>query len=98
MRVVHESDLLTVLPRSFVAASGLAEGLAMRRFPGALPTIEVGLLWHRRHERDKAQRWLRQTFSEAARSLGIAPTDVPKAARGDPGTGDVTTPVAEGMY
>ena len=66
-RVVHDSDLLTVLPRSFVAASGLAEGLAVRRFPGTLPPIEVGLLWHRRHERDPAQRWLRETFAMAAR-------------------------------
>jgi hypothetical protein len=34
-RVVHESDLLTVLPRSFVPASGLAAGLASRPFPDA---------------------------------------------------------------
>ncbi len=73
-RVVHDSDLLTVLPRSFVNASGLADGLAVRRFPLPLPTIEVGLLWHRRHERDKAQRWLRDTFSATARSQGIVPT------------------------
>ena len=69
-RVVHGSDLLTVLPRSFVPASGLADGLALRPFPGALPAIEVGLLWHRRHERDPAQRWLRQTFAATARALG----------------------------
>ena len=68
-RVVHESDLLTVLPLSFVPASGLAEGLAVRPFPGTLPPIEVSLLWHRRHERDAAQRWLRQTFAATARAL-----------------------------
>jgi len=68
-RVVHESDLLTVLPLSFVPASGLAEGLAVRPFPGTLPPIEVSLLWHRRHERDVAQRWLRRTFAATARSL-----------------------------
>ena len=70
-RVVHDLDLLTVLPRSFVAASGLAEGLEVRDFPGVLPSIDVGLLWHRRHERDPAQRWLRDTFSASARGLGI---------------------------
>ena len=68
-RVVHESDLLTVLPRSFVPASGLAEGLAVRRFPASLPPIDVSLLWHRRHERDAAQRWLRRTFADTARSF-----------------------------
>jgi DNA-binding transcriptional LysR family regulator len=70
-RVVHESDLLTVLPRSFVPATGLVEGLAVRRAPVPLPRIEVGMLWHRRHERDPAQRWLRQTVSDVARGLGI---------------------------
>ncbi|MEO8524818.1 MAG: LysR family transcriptional regulator [Caldimonas sp.] len=79
-RVVHDSELLTVLPRSFVAASGLAEGLAVRRFPGLLPTIEVGLLWHRRHERDKAQHWLRETFATAARGLHIGPVTTAPAA------------------
>ena len=97
-RVVHDSDLLTVLPRSFVAASGLADGLAVRAFPGALPAIEVGLLWHRRHERDKAQRWLRGTFSAAARSLGIAPAAAAHEAAQNPGKGDAATPIAEGTH
>jgi DNA-binding transcriptional LysR family regulator len=75
-RVVHDSDLVAVLPRSFVPASGLADGLALHRFPGSLPAIEVSLLWHRRHERDAAQRWWRTTFAAATRRLGIgeAPT------------------------
>ncbi len=70
-RVVRESDLLSVLPRSFVPASGFGEGLAMRAVPIALPQIEVGMLWHRRHERDPAQRWLRSTVSEVVRGLAI---------------------------
>jgi DNA-binding transcriptional LysR family regulator len=70
-RVVHESDLLTVLPRSFVPATGLADGLAVRPSPVPLPRIEVGMLWHRRHERDPAQRWLRETVVDVARGLGI---------------------------
>jgi DNA-binding transcriptional LysR family regulator len=70
-RVVHDSDLIAVLPHSFVPASGLADGLALHPFPGALPAIEVSLLWHRRHERDAAQRWWRATFAAAARSIGI---------------------------
>ena len=72
-RVVHDSDLLTVLPRSFVPASGLAGGLAIRPFPGQLPAIDVSMLWHRRHDRDQAQRWLRRCFAASARGLGIGP-------------------------
>jgi DNA-binding transcriptional LysR family regulator len=70
-RVVHDSDLLSVLPRSFVAASGLAEGLVARAVPFDLPRIEVGMLWHRRHERDPAQRWLRETVEEVVKGLRI---------------------------
>jgi DNA-binding transcriptional LysR family regulator len=70
-RVVHESDLLSVLPRSFVPASGFGAGLAMRTVPIALPRIEVAMLWHRRHERDPGQRWLRDNVGEVVRGLAI---------------------------
>lgn len=65
-RVVSQSDLLAVFPRSYVAVSGLADELAIRELPFELPRIEVGLLWHRRHERDPAQRWLRETVTRVA--------------------------------
>ncbi len=64
--VVHRSDLLTVLPRSFVPATGFASRLAIQPLPFAMPAIDVGLLWHRRHEQDSAQRWLRDTLGRAA--------------------------------
>lgn len=71
-RVVHDSELVTVLPHSFVAASGLAAGLAMRPVPLELPPIEVTLLWHRRHAHDAAQRWLREWVGAVARRVGLA--------------------------
>lgn len=64
--VVHQSDLLTVLPLSYVPATGFAEHLVTRSLPFPLPSIDVGLLWHRRHEQDTAQRWLRDTLARAA--------------------------------
>ncbi|WP_280154146.1 LysR family transcriptional regulator [Piscinibacter sp. XHJ-5] len=67
--VVRDSDLLTVLPRSFVPATGFAQSLAVRPLPFAVPAIEVGLLWHRRHERDAGQRWLRDAVVQAARAV-----------------------------
>jgi DNA-binding transcriptional LysR family regulator len=66
-RVVRESDLLTVLPRSYVLATGLADDLVIRAFPCALPRIEVAMLWHRRHERDAGQRWLRSMMTRLGR-------------------------------
>ena len=70
--VVHQSDLLTVLPRSFVPATGFAPHLATRELPFAMPMIDVGLLWHRRHETDTAQRWLRDTLARAAAEVAQA--------------------------
>jgi len=65
-QVVSRSDLITVLPRSFVPATGLAGRLAIRELPMDLPAIDVGLLWHRRHEHDAAHRWLRSMVSRTA--------------------------------
>jgi DNA-binding transcriptional LysR family regulator len=67
--VVQQSDLLTVLPRSFVPATGFESALASRELPFDLPPIEVSLLWHRRHEKDTAQRWLRETVIRTAAEI-----------------------------
>ena len=67
--VVHRSDLLMVLPSTFVPATGFAAQLALRPLPFEMPGIEVGLLWHLRHEQDSAQRWLRDTVLRAAAEI-----------------------------
>ena len=67
--VVHQSDLLTVLPRSFIPATGFESQLAARPLPFALPGIDVSLFWHRRHEQDSAQRWLREALAAAAADI-----------------------------
>ncbi len=67
--VVQGSDLLSVLPQSFLASSGHADELVARALPFELPAIEVGLLWHRRHEADTAERWLRTTVMRAAEQV-----------------------------
>jgi DNA-binding transcriptional LysR family regulator len=63
-RVVQESDLLSVFPRSYVPVCGAP--LLMRPFPCPLPRIDVGLLWHRRHARDLAHGWLRRVIASAS--------------------------------
>jgi DNA-binding transcriptional LysR family regulator len=67
--VVHQSDLLTVLPRSFVPATGYREQLVVRPLPFEVRGIDVGLLWHRRHEQDTGQRWLREALTRAAHEV-----------------------------
>ncbi|MEP7056208.1 MAG: LysR family transcriptional regulator [Caldimonas sp.] len=77
--VVRKSDLLTVLPRSFVAATGFESELVLRPLPFELPGIDVSLLWHRRHEQDTAQRWLRDSVLRAAADIAPKPSPVREA-------------------
>lgn len=66
-RVVTQSDLLAVLPSSFIPATGYRDALIDRALPMALAGIQVDMLWHLRHDIDPAQRWLRERLTEAAR-------------------------------
>lgn len=66
VQVVCKTDLLAVLPRRFVEACGVADALHVTALPFEMPRIEIGLLWHRRHERDAAQRWLRDAIVRVA--------------------------------
>lgn len=66
---VHQSDLLTVLPISFFPATGFVSQLASCALPFELPSIEVSMLWHRRHEHEPAQIWLRETVIQAATEI-----------------------------
>jgi DNA-binding transcriptional LysR family regulator len=81
---VYQSDLLTVLPRSFVPATGFMPLLVTRTLPFELPQIEVSQAWHARHQRDPAQRWLRESLLSAATEIaGGAVQEVLRQAQGD---------------
>jgi DNA-binding transcriptional LysR family regulator len=62
---LRQSDLLTVLPNSFIAAFGRAAELVIRELPFSLPSIAISQLWHARHAHDPAQRWLRAELRRA---------------------------------
>jgi DNA-binding transcriptional LysR family regulator len=59
--VLRHADLLAVFPRSYLPASGAQGDLVVHPMPFEMPRIEIGMLWHRRHERDPAHAWLRAT-------------------------------------
>ena len=69
-RVVTQSDLLTVLPQRFVAATGYAEQLVTRELPFPMDPVSVQMLWPVRLDTDAAQRWLRQHLVDAAAGDG----------------------------
>jgi DNA-binding transcriptional LysR family regulator len=65
-RVVASSDLLTVLPEAFLPVSGAADELITRPLPLPIAPLQVHMLWHRRHDRHPAQRWLRRRIEVVA--------------------------------
>jgi DNA-binding transcriptional LysR family regulator len=65
-RVVAQSDLLTVLPASFVEATGYKQQLVEKALPMPLARVHVEMLWHLRSDEHPAQRWLRERLLEAA--------------------------------
>lgn len=70
-RVVANSNLLTVLPRHFVAVTGIAKALVLRALPFAVPPVQVDALWHNRHEQTSAHRWLRQAIGRSAQADAV---------------------------
>lgn len=62
-RVVSSSDLITVLPRHLIVATGMAEALVVKELPFPLPDVHVDMLWHERDARNPAHKWLRGHLS-----------------------------------
>ena len=69
-RVVAQSDLLTVLPRHFVGATGLADRIVWRPLPFPVPTVHVDALWHKRQQNAAAHEWLRRAVARSAELAG----------------------------
>ncbi|MBX3637729.1 MAG: LysR family transcriptional regulator [Rubrivivax sp.] len=69
-QVVARSDLLTVLPDGFVAATGQGDGLVTREMPLALAPVNVEMVWHLRQDGDAAHRWLRTQVQAAVAAAG----------------------------
>ena len=57
---------VTVLPISFFPATGFVSQLASHVLPFELPSIDVSMLWHRRHQHEPAHAWLRDTVTQVA--------------------------------
>jgi DNA-binding transcriptional LysR family regulator len=76
-QVVARSDLLTVVPRHFIAATGFERSLAVRRLPFEMPPVHVDILWQRRQALRPGHRWLRERIEEAAAKVFSDPAAVP---------------------
>jgi DNA-binding transcriptional LysR family regulator len=72
VRVVLETDLLTVLPEGFLPVTGHAADLVTMPLPLAPGAVFVDALWHVRHDRSRAHQWLVQMRIETGGPQGTA--------------------------
>lgn len=70
-RVLLQTDLLGVLPASFVAAA-VPSGVVVKALPVEIPPLTVEMVWLARRDADPAHRWLRERVAGAARFPGRA--------------------------
>jgi DNA-binding transcriptional LysR family regulator len=72
-RVVTQSDLLTVLPLSFIEATGRRGTLVTRELPFDPGAVHVEMVWHLRRDNDPAHHWLREVLHGAAHTRLTTP-------------------------
>ena len=65
-RVVTQSDLVTVLPRHFVAFTGIQHQLHVQPLPLEVQAVHVDALWHKRGRHRAAHDWLLQALNRAS--------------------------------
>jgi DNA-binding transcriptional LysR family regulator len=64
-KVVAASDLLMVLPRHLIEATGMTNALVAKELPFPMPELQVDMLWHERNARSPGHRWLREQLRES---------------------------------
>lgn len=69
LAVARASDLIALIPASFLLSPASRQGVAMFELPVKTRTITVSQLWHPRSEVDPAHRWLRQFMLGVCRRL-----------------------------
>ena len=62
-RVVANSNLITVLPRHLIAATGMTDALIWKELPFPLHAVDIDMLWHERDDRSPVHKWLRGKLS-----------------------------------
>ena len=70
-RVVANSDLITVLPKHLLTATGMTDELVWRELPFTLPPVNLDMLWHERDARSPAHKWLRQHLEATSKAADI---------------------------
>jgi DNA-binding transcriptional LysR family regulator len=71
-KVVAASDLVMVIPRHLIDATGMSNQLIQKDLPFKLPDVHIDMLWHERDSRSPGHRWLREQLRNSG---ALARTD-----------------------
>jgi DNA-binding transcriptional LysR family regulator len=74
-KVVAASDLLMVLPRHLIEATGMTEALIAKDLPFSMPDVHIDMLWHERDARSPGHRWLREQLGNSTAIGSLPPSD-----------------------
>lgn len=74
-KVVTATDLLMVLPRHLIEATGMTEALIAKDLPFAMPDVHIDMLWHARDARSPGHRWLREQLGDSTALGSLPPAD-----------------------
>ncbi|ESQ81835.1 hypothetical protein AEAC466_19930 [Asticcacaulis sp. AC466] len=68
LRIARASDLVALVPQSYLEGSAATQGLIGFPLPVTTPEIAISAMWHPRMDADPAHRWLRDTVIGVCRA------------------------------
>ncbi|MEU0052520.1 LysR family transcriptional regulator [Streptomyces sp. NPDC006184] len=78
LQLAPETDLVLTLPDAVTRAARDRLGLITLPLPLQMPAVPLYLLWHQRHDDDRAHTWLRDLATETVRALFSQPPAPPR--------------------
>ena len=76
-QVVAKSDLISIVPRHLINASGVAHAFVVKTLPFRLPNVHVDMLWHERDTRNPTHKWLRNAIASIPAMLSQSMAGAP---------------------
>ncbi|MDJ0385321.1 LysR family transcriptional regulator [Streptomyces sp. G-G2] len=81
LQLAPDTDLVLTVPDAVTRAARDQLGLVTLPLPLKMPAIPLYLVWHRRHDNDRAHAWLLDLATDTVQALFARPVNSPLARR-----------------
>ncbi|MET7693171.1 LysR family transcriptional regulator [Streptomyces sp. NPDC005483] len=75
LQLAHDTDLVATVPDAVTRTARERLGLVTLPLPLPMPAVPLYLLWHQRHDTDRAHTWLLDLATETIQDLFTAPAE-----------------------